>query len=119
LASPTFEAKDRRPAAKFGAGAREDGLARAAARFGVKSDMLSASEVADWASGLGVEEIVTAFAPTGPTAALLADIERRLKERHVSLVGLQRTFDARTWPHATAGFFKLKQKIPQLIVEAA
>jgi hypothetical protein len=50
---------------------------------------------------------------------LLAGIERRLKERHVSLVGLQRTFDARTWPHATAGFFKLKQKIPQLIAEAA
>jgi deoxyribodipyrimidine photo-lyase len=28
---------------------------------------------------------------------------------------LRRPFDDMVWPHATAGFFKLKDKIPRLV----
>jgi deoxyribodipyrimidine photo-lyase len=33
----------------------------------------------------------------------------------IRLVRIRRDWDSRSWPHATAGFFKLKAGIPKLI----
>lgn len=106
-------------AASFSAGALADGLSRAQAHFGCTASALGRDDIVAWAGGLGVEEVVTAYAPVGAIARELDALEARLAASRVRLIRLQRPFDARVWPHATAGFFKLREKIPQLIAGRA
>ncbi len=103
------------PAARFTRGALEDAAARMAAHFGAASALVSADEIISWAQRAGVTEIVTGYAPVGRTAQCVDAIQLRLRGEGIRLVRLQRAWDARTWPHARAGFFKLKEQIPRLI----
>jgi deoxyribodipyrimidine photo-lyase len=96
-------------------GAIEDGLARAGAHFQKPTEHLCADEVASWAKKTGVVEVVTTYAPVGLTAWALDRIAPALASQGVRLARLQRPFDRRVWPHARDGFFKFKEKIPQLI----
>ncbi len=73
--------------------AMADGLARAAAHFGCP--------VASDAGGLPA---VAAWAPVGPSADALPDGVRIL-----------RPWDAAVWPRSTAGFFKVKAAIPEVL----
>jgi deoxyribodipyrimidine photo-lyase len=98
------------PAAQFSAGALADGLARAGRHFGAPTTLISEAEVSAWAERLGVDAIVTGYAPTGLIAWQLARLDCS-----VPLHQLRRTWDDRLWPHATAGFFKLKERIPTVI----
>jgi len=106
------------PAARFCEGALEDGLRRADGHFGSSGEHIAPEDVAHWALQCGVTEVVTAFAPAGPIARVLDDLQQELARDRIRLVRVQRPFDARTWPHAKAGFFKLREKIPQLIADA-
>lgn len=103
------------PAMRFALGAIADGLGRAGSFFGCGAAPLADDGVAAWAAGLGVREVVTGYAPTGPIARRLRRIEDDLAVRQIRLVRLQRSFDARVWPHARAGFFKLRTQIPGLV----
>jgi deoxyribodipyrimidine photo-lyase len=105
------------PAARFEAGAAEDGLARAARCWNAPQAPLLAGtdEIAAWARALGVKEVVTPYAPVGPTAFALSNVAQRLNEDGVRLVSLRRAFDSRAWPYATAGFFRLREAIPTLV----
>jgi deoxyribodipyrimidine photo-lyase len=103
------------PAARFNAGALEDGLTQAAAHFGGAADLLDAAQIVAWAKSLKITEVATAYAPTGLVAWSLNTLQPALAQEGIRLVRLQRGFDARVWPHAKAGFFKLKEKIPTLI----
>lgn len=71
--------------------------------------------VLDWVATTGVRQLVTAYAPVGPTADRLGLLDRQLKRQGVGLVQVMRDWDARTWPHATKGFFGLKKQIPKLL----
>ena len=106
------------PAARFSRGALEDGLARTEAHFATVGVSHDAGGIVGWARRLGVDEIVTGYAPVGSSAQLLDKLQADLESSGVSLVRLQRRFDARVWPHANAGFFKLREKIPALITGA-
>jgi deoxyribodipyrimidine photo-lyase len=103
------------PAMRFAIGAIEDGCTRAAAHFGVAAQLIDADAVADWARQAGVTEIVTAFAPTGLIARQLDRLGQHLGKEGIRLTPLRRDWDSRFWPSATAGFFKVKAKIPALI----
>lgn len=72
----------------------------------------AAEALADWAASQGVEQIVTAYAPVGPTASAMSAIANTLD---VPLVQARRDYDSAAWPHATHGFFKFKKKIPELL----
>ena len=105
-----------RPAARFSRGALEDALTRSSAGFGVAAEAPDDDDaVVGWALGLGVTEVATAWAPVGPLASRLGALSARLAERGVRLVRLRRAFDDRAWPHATAGFFRLRERIPGLL----
>ncbi|MGR3541379.1 MAG: FAD-binding domain-containing protein [Hasllibacter sp.] len=67
-------------------------------------------DAADWARSEGLTQIVTPYAPAGPAADALMAAERA----GLPLVRALRDHDARAWPKATAGFFKLKKAIPKL-----
>lgn len=106
------------PAAEFSRGAIVDALARSQAAFGAEGCTLSPTDIADWASRTGVTEIVTAYAAVGPIARCLDKVEPHLQAQGQRLVRLQRAWDADAWPHATAGFFKVKEQIPRLVAAA-
>jgi deoxyribodipyrimidine photo-lyase len=99
------------PAARFARAALEDGLSRQERAEG----LLHAEGVVAWAKGLGLAEVITGYAPVGLLAWALRDLKAQLGREGIRLVQIQRPYDARLWPLATAGFFKLKAKLPELV----
>ncbi|WP_424974085.1 FAD-binding domain-containing protein [Dinoroseobacter sp. S124A] len=74
-------------------------------------------DLAAWAQGLGVSQIVMPYTPVGPAADRLTAQRAGLDQAGIALTPVLRAWDAAAWPHATAGFFKLKTKIPTILAE--
>lgn len=100
----------------------EDGaLADAASRCGLNPDRLSARDPADlarWAARAGVTQIATPFVTRGPLRDWLDEAATALDAQGIALCEWRRDWDKAVWPHATAGFFKVKQRIPQILDRA-
>ncbi|MFP7571886.1 FAD-binding domain-containing protein [Marivita sp. S2033] len=83
---------------------------RHAERLGPVTNALStATQIEDWAKANGAAQIITPYAPVGPAASILDRISA------MPVVRPLRDYDRRAWPHATAGFFKFRKKIPDLL----
>ncbi|MBD3765532.1 MAG: deoxyribodipyrimidine photolyase [Rhodobacterales bacterium] len=96
----------------------DQALADAAARAGVAARALRADgpdTLARWATDVGATQIVTPHVPRGPLADWLAEAGPALTARGIVLAEWRRDWDAAIWPHATAGFFKVRQQIPRLL----
>jgi deoxyribodipyrimidine photo-lyase len=103
-------------AERFVTGASDDALARAAAHYALGAERLAdAAAVAAWAKGAGAAAVVTAHAPVGPVAERLAALAPVLAAEGVRLIRLRRAWDEAIWPHATRGFFQVKDRIPSLL----
>jgi deoxyribodipyrimidine photo-lyase len=92
-------------------------LADAAARAGVAAVALRADDPEGLAHGprkAGASQIVTPFVTRGPLHDWLAEAAPAGRARHHA-GEWQRDWDAAIWPHATAGFFKVRQQIPALL----
>ncbi|MBB4212201.1 deoxyribodipyrimidine photo-lyase [Rhodothalassium salexigens DSM 2132] len=99
-----------------------DAAARAAAHWNVTAETLPAGvqwgdALAAWAQRLGVTRIVTAELPQGPAREALDTAQPTLDTAGLALYRIRRPYDAAIWPHATAGFFKVKKRIPKLLSE--
>jgi deoxyribodipyrimidine photo-lyase len=122
-ALPVDQPSPSAPRSRFATRALADGLERAGAHFAAPAGATCASgatatqtdHLVAWALSLAVPEIVTAYAPVGPTAYRLAVLDLRLRAAGIRLVRLQRAWDRHAWPHAHAGFFRFKQAIPALV----
>ena len=102
---------------QFEIGALDD----AALRAGLACEALRADDpdsLATWAVKAKVSQIATPFIPCGPTRDWLDQAAPNLKKCEITLSEWRRTWDDAIWPHATAGFFKVKQKIPQILTQA-
>nr|WP_217898263.1 FAD-binding domain-containing protein [Tropicimonas sediminicola] len=87
-------------------------------RCGLVARRLRAAEptaLADWATTEGVGQIVTPYVPEGPLRDYLLTQAPALERQGISLCELRRTWDTAIWPHATAGFFKVKKRIPDVL----
>lgn len=108
-------------ACEFAEGAVKDAVERASRLFGANGTLSNSDSwdevLPDWASRHGLKTIVTAHAPVGPVAELLADAGEKLESVGVSLVRLRRPYDTATWPHSRRGFFRLKKQIPSILDE--
>ena len=93
----------------FVAGAAADAAARLSAPV---VDRLDAPTLVDAARAADVRQIVTPYAPVGPTADALATIAIELKREGITLAQARRDWDSRFWPHAKKGFFPFKECIP-------
>lgn len=101
---------------KFTRRAEQDACNRLEQAFGVEAPLMaSLDEVLNWAVGLDVKEIATPYVPVGPIAWHVTDLKRALADQGIRLVQVRRSWDSRTWPLATGGFFKLKEKLPNLV----
>jgi deoxyribodipyrimidine photo-lyase len=108
------------PARLFRDGSLVDGLQRAQSHFSAPNGgALDAVGVVAWARALGVREIVTGFAPIGETCAALDGMEHELAAAGIRLTRLRRQWDEIAWPQATAGFFRFREVIPELVALTA
>jgi deoxyribodipyrimidine photo-lyase len=103
------------PARRFSNAALLDAATRATAHFGAQATQVDIVSIIGWAQSLGVKEIVTGYAPVGLIAQQLDAVAAALAAQGIRLTRLQRDWDKAAWPHARAGFFKLKTRIPHLI----
>jgi len=78
-------------------------------------DTHAAAAIIDAARTANIEDIVTGYAPVGPTARWLKTIGPELGTAGIRLHQIRRSYDDLAWPHATKGFFALKEKIPALL----
>jgi deoxyribodipyrimidine photo-lyase len=93
-------------------------LADTAARTGLVATPMQAGvpgDLATWAHRAGASQIATPYVPEGPLRDWLRAAEPALAARGITLCEWRRDWDAAIWPHATAGFFKVKQHIPRLL----
>ena len=93
-------------------------LADAATRAGVTPVLLHAAHpdaLAKWAASAGATQIVTPYITRGPLHDWRTQSEPYLATRGITLAEWRREWDSAIWPHATAGFFKVKQQIPQIL----
>ncbi len=98
----------------FEAGALQD----AAARAGVAAMSMRAGlpdDLALWAARAGATQVITPYAAQGPLCDWLHAAAPSLADKGITLAELRRDWDALIWPHATAGFFKVKQQIPRIL----
>lgn len=101
---------------RFTQDAVADARARWSSRLGQAGPMCDdPAQIADWARSLGLAQLITAYAPTGPAATALDRLEAFLSQHGIPLVRRIRAYDQTAWPHATAGFFRFKDHIPDLV----
>jgi deoxyribodipyrimidine photo-lyase len=119
ILASTKRGDDDSPAAVFSRGAVDDARARAAAHFGVEVEYREADTLSDWAKQHYVGQLVTAYPAVGSSAQQLRDAAKDLQQNNLELVRISREWDRTLWPLATAGFFKLKTKLPDIAKEYA
>ncbi len=106
------------PVAKDVLRIEDDALADAAARAGVVPVRLRADHpdvLAKWAASVGATQIVTPYVTRGPLQDWLVDGAQFLADRNITFCEWHRDWDSMIWPHATAGFFKVRQQIPRIL----
>jgi deoxyribodipyrimidine photo-lyase len=102
---------------QFEAGA----LADAAQRTGFAATTLYAGDpatLAKWAMAAGATQIATPYVTRGPLRDWLDAAAPILAKHGITLCEWRRDWDTAIWPHATAGFFKVKQTIPRILEQA-
>ena len=93
-------------------------LMDAAARIGLETIHLRADDpdvLLNWALAAGVTQIVTSYVTRGPLWDWLEQAKPKLSEHGIIIAEWQRDWDAAIWPYATAGFFKVKKQVPDII----
>ena len=96
----------------------EGALADAALRAGFAATVLRADDpasLAKWAAGAGVTQIATPYITRGPLRDWLDQATPSLAKHGITLCEWRRDWDSAIWPHATAGFFKVRQNIPRIL----
>lgn len=95
-------------------------LADAARRLDVSPTQLTAQDpqdFSDWAVAGGAKQIFTPFVTRGPLRDWLTRAELILAQHCITLCERRRVWDDAIWPHATAGFFKVRKQIPRILEE--
>ena len=105
----------------FAEGAVKDGVARAGEAFNCPTAILQPGEAGEssehWIATHGIQQVVMAYPPVGPTQERLQMLKVKLARIGVSLIYVRRDWDRLFWPHATKGFFAFKERIPQILNE--
>ena len=108
------------PVVAFTQEAMADARARWSGRMGAPGPLSDdPAAITAWALDLGLAQVVTAYAPTGPAAHAVGVLDAMLAEVGIALIRRIRPYDQAAWPHASAGFFRFKDHIPTLISDIA
>ncbi len=110
--------RSQRPVARNVVQFEADSLSDTVRRLGVEAQELSTSDptaLVRWASDIGARQILTGYIPEGPLGDWMKEAKLRLQAEDVAFSEIRRSWDEAIWPNATAGFFKVKKKIPQIL----
>jgi deoxyribodipyrimidine photo-lyase len=91
----------------------EDVSKRYKDKIGLVNLISNPDEIGSWYLENKIEQIVVAYAATGPNASLI----KKLIDQGLNVIQISKNYDQSAWPHATHGFFRFKEKIPALISE--
>jgi deoxyribodipyrimidine photo-lyase len=91
----------------------EDVSTRYKDKIGLVNFISNPDEIVSWYLENKIEQIVVAYAATGPNASLI----KKLIDQGLNVIQISKNYDQSAWPHATHGFFRFKEKIPALISE--
>ncbi|MEL7256831.1 MAG: FAD-binding domain-containing protein [Pseudomonadota bacterium] len=76
------------------------------------------TNVVNWVASTGARQVVMPYVPTGPLDDWMTETRFLLQQRGIEIAEHRRDWDALVWPHATAGFFKVKKKIPEILYKS-
>jgi deoxyribodipyrimidine photo-lyase len=76
---------------------------------------LTPEHVLQWCQMENITTVAVAYAPLGPESTALDAIEQHLAQYGIALLKVRRRYDSLTWPHASKGFFAMKEKIPVIL----
>lgn len=96
----------------------QQALADAASRSQLPtSDLthLEASQWVAWAQAHGITQWLVPDTPPGPLEEQLAILQPELQAAGLRFMRWRRAWDAAIWPHASAGYFKVRQRIPSVL----
>jgi deoxyribodipyrimidine photo-lyase len=106
---------------QFVNGAAADTEMRVKAFFGCDTQTIQAltgPKIIEAAQTVKASQIITPYAPVGPAADALKQIEPELERAGLPLIQVRRSWDTQFWPHAKKGFFPFKEHIrPGLLSE--
>lgn len=75
----------------------------------------SASQWVAWSQSHGISQWLVPDTPPGPIQERLSQLQPVLAAAGLQLRRWRRPWDAAVWPYATAGFFKVRQRIPMVL----
>lgn len=75
----------------------------------------TSAALADWVEAKGARQIAMPYVPVGPLGDWMARARPVLQARGIAVTEWKRDWDAIVWPHATAGFFKVKKRLPEIL----
>lgn len=102
----------------FRAAALSDAASRAQLAFSapvVSLAVPSPDEALVLCRAQGVEKLVTAQVPVGPSRETYESFVAQLAGSGVAAIEVRRDWDSAFWPYARAGFFKVKERIPETL----
>lgn len=119
MVAPDAVAQDRAPiVSAFKVAALADAGTRAAEKWGVPvCAVTSAHELLRFTASQGAGTCVTTTIPTGFVRPTIEDWTRACQQSGLQFVEIARRWDSLFWPHANAGFFKLKERIPGVLAK--
>ncbi|MEL6752014.1 MAG: deoxyribodipyrimidine photolyase, partial [Pseudomonadota bacterium] len=89
-----------------------EALADVRARNAGGGELPMPDALADWVADNALEQIVMPYCPVGPVRDALMPALAKL---HIETIEIRREWDSAFWPAATAGFFKVKKRIPKVL----
>jgi deoxyribodipyrimidine photo-lyase len=114
----SIEANSAPMVAAFKAGARADAAARAVARWGVPMMAIETpAALTAFARQSGATAIVTTTVPVGYLRPEITAWAAACAAEGLPLHEISRRWDILFWPHARAGFFQLKARIPTILAK--
>ena len=78
-------------------------------------DVTTPEGILSWALENKLEQIVTPYAAVGNTSQMLEKCKHLLSNHGVQLTQVMREYDIISWPYATKGFLKFREKIPKIL----
>ena len=78
-------------------------------------DVTTPEGILSWALENKLEQIITPYAAVGNTSQMLEKCKHLLSNHRVQLTQVMREYDIVSWPYATKGFFKFREKIPKIL----
>ena len=78
-------------------------------------DVTTPEGILSWALENKLEQIVTPYAAVGNTSQMLEKCKHLLSNHGVQLTQVMCEYDIFSWPYATKGFFKFREKIPKIL----